>query len=76
MLLCLLTDNLNLDIDLDQALAERIDFDQARVDCLVELSKFGHQTNVTLVDILEWVGAADTARNGSHGSNNSAEAVD
>lgn len=61
--------NLNLDVDLDDALREGVDLDETGVDGLVEAAKLGDETDVALVDVLIRVGAADTARNGSQGSN-------
>lgn len=69
-------DDLNLDVDLDQALGERVDLDQARVDSLVEFAKFGNQANITLVHVLVWVRANDAAWNRAQGSDTGTQAVD
>jgi hypothetical protein len=66
---------LNLDVDLDDPLAERVNVDQAGVDGLVELSKLGDETDVALVDFLEGVGADDTARDGAHGSDDNTKSI-
>lgn len=71
-----LTNNLNLDIDLDQALTERVDLDQTGVDSLVEAAKLGDKTNVALAHALVGVRADDAARNSTHSSNDSSESVD
>lgn len=67
---------LDLDINLDETLAERIDIDQTGVDSLVELAELGDETNITLLDVLVWVGADDAAGNGTHASNESTEGID
>lgn len=69
-------DDLNLDIDLDKALGQRVDLNQAGVDCLVELAELGDQADVTLADVLIRIGAADAARNRAEGSHARAEGVD
>jgi hypothetical protein len=70
------TNNLDLDIDLDETFTERVDLDKAGVDCTIEATEFGDQTDVTLGDRLVWVGAADAAWECAHGSNALAEGVD
>ncbi len=62
------TNDLDLDIDLDQALRERIDLNQARVDSAIESTKLSNQPNVTLGNRLVWVRADDAARNGTQSS--------
>lgn len=42
------TDYLDLDIHLDQSLAERVNLHQSGVDGAVEATKLGDQTDVTL----------------------------
>lgn len=69
-------DDLNLDIDLDQALGERVDLDQAGIDGLVEFAELGDQADIALVHVLVRVGTKDAAWNGAQGSNASAKAVD
>lgn len=68
-------DDLNFDIDLNQALGERVDLDQTRVDSLVEFAKFGDQTDIALVHVFVGVRAYDAARNRTQGSNTGTEAV-
>jgi len=68
--------NLNLNIDLDKALAERVDLDQTRINSAVEATELGDQTDITLRDRLVWVGADDAARNGTHGSDTRTQSVD
>lgn len=67
---------LNLDIDLDQTLAEGVYLDETRVDGLVETTELGDETDITLLDILVRVGADDAAGDGAHGSDDGAEGVD
>lgn len=69
-------DNLDLDVDLDDALRQRVDLDQAWVDGLVEAAELGDEADVALVDVLVGVGAADAAWDGAEGTNQGAQAVD
>lgn len=69
-------DDLNLDVDLDEALRKRVDLDEARIDGLVEPAKLGDKTDITLVHVLIGVWTADAAGNCADGANNGAEAVD
>ena len=59
------TNNLNLHIHLNQFLGQRVDLDQTGVDCAIEATEFGDETDVSLTDWLVGVGAHDTAWNGS-----------
>jgi len=59
------TDDLDLDVDLDQALAQRIDLHQAGIDCAVETAEFRDQADITLRDGLIWVRADNAAWNRS-----------
>lgn len=70
------TDNLNLDIDLDNTLAEGIDLNKTRVDRLIELAELGDQTDIALVYLLVGVGAANAAGKGTKSSNAGAEGID
>lgn len=69
-------DNLNLDIDLDERLRERVDLDETRVHSSCETSEFGDETDISLGDGLVWVGADDAARNRSQVTDDGAERVD
>lgn len=69
-------DDLDLDVDLDQALGEGVDLDQARVDSLVEFAKLGDQADIALVHVLVRVRADDAAWDGTQGSNKGTKAVD
>lgn len=69
-------DNLNLDIDLDEFLGQRVDLDQAGIDGASEAAEFGDQTDVSLGDGFVRVGADDTAGDGSEETNAGAERVD
>jgi hypothetical protein len=62
------TNNLNLDIDLEEPFAERIDFDETGIDCAVESTEFGDQTDVALRHGFVGIRAADATRKGAHGS--------
>jgi hypothetical protein len=61
-----LTNNLNLDIDLNETFTERIDLNKTWVDCTIESPEFGDQANITLRNRFVWVGTADTARERAH----------
>ena len=67
--------NLDLDVDLDEALGQRVDLDQARVDGAHEAAEFGDQADVPLGDGLVGVGAADAAGDGAEETNALAECV-
>ena len=54
-------DELDLNVDLDQTLRKRVDLDETRVDGASEAAEPGDETDITLVDWLVWVRAADTA---------------
>jgi hypothetical protein len=68
--------DLNLDIDLDEPLAERVDLDETGVDGLVELAELGDETDIALADALEGVGATNAAGDSAHGSNDSTRSID
>lgn len=70
------TNNLNLDINLDNAFAERVDLDETGVDGLVELAELGDETNIALVNLLVRVGTADAAGDGAEISHDGAEGID
>lgn len=57
--------NLDLDIDLDETLRERVDVDETWVDGAREATELGDETDITLVDGLVGVGTDDAARNGT-----------
>jgi len=69
-------DDLDLDIDLNERLAERVDLDEAGVDCLVEFAELGDEADISLPYALVGVRAAYAAWNRAEGSNNSTDAVD
>lgn len=68
--------NLDLDVDLDQALGQRVDLDETRVNGAVETAEFGDETNISLIDTLVGVRADDATGNGSHGTDDSAKGID
>ena len=44
------TNDLYLDIDLNQFLGQRVDFNETGVNGTIESTELGHETNVPLVD--------------------------
>ena len=70
------TNNLNLDIHLDQFLGQRVNLDETRVDRAVEATEFGDQTDVSLTDWLVRIGAYDTAWDGSTETNTRTQIID
>lgn len=68
--------DLDLDVDLNEPLAERVDLDQARVDGLVEFAELRDETDIALADALVRVGAADAAGDSSQGTDDGAGSVD
>jgi hypothetical protein len=71
-----LTNNLDLDINLSKRLRKRVDLDKTRVDGTRKATELGDKTNVTLVDRLVGVRAAEAAGNGAESSNGRTESVD
>lgn len=69
------TDNLNLDVDVEDSLGERIDLDQAWIDGPREATELGDETDFSLVYRLKDAGADDAARNGAQVSDDGAEGV-
>lgn len=69
-------DDLDLDVDGAEVLAERVHVDETWVDGAFEATEFGNQTDFALVDGLEGVGAADTAGNGTQETDYATQAVD
>jgi hypothetical protein len=57
--------DLNLDINLNKSLGERVDLDQARVDGAREATELCDQADIALGDWLVRVRADDTAGNGA-----------
>ncbi len=70
------THNLDLDIDLDETFAERVDLDEAGIDGAIESTELGDQAHVTLRHRLVRVRTADAAGEGAHGSNARSQSVD
>ena len=70
------TNNLNLDVYLDQLFRERIDLDKTGVDRAVETTKLCDETDVSLTDWLIWVWTDDTAGNGTAGTDDRSEVID
>ena len=68
--------NLNLDIDLHERFGERVDLDETRVDGASETTELGDETNVTLLDGLVRVRAADAARNRTEGTDGRTQSID
>jgi hypothetical protein len=63
------TNNLNLDINLDETFAEWVDLDETGINRAIKSTELGDQTDVTLRDRFVGVRADNTTRNGAHGSN-------
>ena len=70
------TNDLNLHIDLDQLLRQRIDLHQTRVHSAIEAAELRHQAYIALADGSVWVRAADAAGDGAKGSDDGSEVVD
>ena len=68
--------NLNLDIDLYERFGERVDLDETRVDGASETTELGDETNVTLLDGLVWVRAANAARDRTESTDGGTQSVD
>jgi len=68
--------DLDLDVDLHERFGERVDLNETRVDGASETTELGDETNVTLLDVLVWVRAAETARNRTESTDGRAESVD
>ena len=63
------TNNLNLDIDLNETFTERVNLDETGINSAIESTELGNQTDVTLRDRFVGVGTANAAGESSHGSN-------
>lgn len=70
------TNDLYLDIDLNQFLGQGIDLDKTRVNGPIESTEFRHKTNVPLVDGFVWIRTDTAARDGSQEANARTERVD
>ena len=68
-------DDLDLDIDLEQALGQRIDLDQTWIDGACESAELGNQTDVTLRNWSVRVWTNDAARDCAEGSKAVAQSV-
>ena len=68
--------DLDLDIDLHERFGERVDLDETRVDGASETTELGDETNVTLLDGLVRVRAADAARNRTEGTDGRTQSID
>ena len=69
-------DDLDLDVDLHEALGEGVDLDEARVDSAVEAAELGDQADVALVYGLVGVRADDAARDGAAETEEVTQGVD
>lgn len=69
-------DDLNLDIDLDESLRQRVDLDQARIDGAGEATKLGDQAHIALRHRLVGVRATDTAWNSTEETDAGTEGID
>ena len=71
-----LTGDLDLDVDLDETLAEGVHLYETRVDGLVELAELGDEADVALVDVLVRVRADDAAGDGAERADDGAHGID
>lgn len=69
------TNDLNLNVDLDELFGKRVDFNETGVDCAIEATKFGDQADVSLANRLVRVGAHDTTRDSSTETNARTEVI-
>ena len=69
-------DDLDLDINLNKALAERVDLNQARVDSAIEAAKLCDKTDISLRNWLVGIGTDETAGDGAHETDAAPERVD
>jgi len=67
---------LDLDIDLDQLLGERVDLDKTGVDSTVETTELCDETDIPLGDGLVGVGADDATGDGAAESDACTERID
>ena len=70
------TNDLDLHIDLNQPLGQRVDLHETWVHCAIEAAEFGDQPDVTLADWLVWVGAEDAEGDGAAETDACTEGVD
>lgn len=75
---CLLRDvyDLDLDGDLTQRFAERVDFDKSRIDGTRKLSERRNESDATLLDLLVRIGATEATRDRSERSCEGPQAID
>jgi hypothetical protein len=71
-----LTNDLNLDIDLNETFTERVDLDKTGIDSAIKSTELGDQTDVTLRDRFVGIRTANAAGEGSKSSNARAQRVD
>lgn len=62
------TNDLDLDVDLDESLGKRVDLDETGVDGAVESSELRDQADVTLRHWFVWVWADDATRDSPAGA--------
>lgn len=70
------TNDLDLDIDLDELFGQRVDLDETGVDGAIEATEFGDETDIPLTDWLVRVGAHDAARDSTTETDACPERVD
>ena len=63
------TNDLNLNINLNETFAERVDLDKTGINSAIETTEFGDETDVTLRDRFVRVRTANATGESSHGSN-------
>jgi hypothetical protein len=69
-------DDLDLDIDLDKLLRQRVHVDKTWVDSAGETTELGDQTDVSLIDRFVRIGADEAAWNGAGCTDAAAKGVD
>ena len=70
------TNNLNLNINLNELFRQWIDLDKTRVDGTVEPPELRDQAHVTLADWPVWIGAADAAWDSTKSSDDGTKSID
>lgn len=66
---------MDLDINLDQSLAERIDLYKTRVDSFIEFPELGDKSDVALTDLLIGIRAANDAGNSPESTHTRADSI-
>ena len=70
------TNDLYLDIHLNELLRQGVDLDKTRVDCAIESSELGDQTNIALNNRFVGIRTDETERNGAAEADQRSKGVD